>query len=70
MDKIKQILLFILGIAIMIGLFFIFFYAFIFFVVIGVIYCIYKKLFKRYKKTETVNNESKKISPVIIDMED
>ena len=69
-SKLKQILLFILGLAIMVGLLFIFFYVFLFLAIIGIIYYIYKKLFKKSKKVHEVKEESKKINPVIIDMED
>ena len=49
-SKLKQILLFILGLAVMVGLLFIFFYVFLFLAIIGIIYYIYKKLFKKSKK--------------------
>jgi len=68
--RLKQILLFILGLAIIVCLLFIFFYAFIFLVIIGLIYYIYRKIFKRSKKVSKVNDDSKKINPVIIDMDD
>ena len=69
-SRIKQIILFIIGVVIIIALLFIFLYAFIFLVIIGLIYYIYRKIFKRPKKVNIVNDDNKKINPVIIDMED
>lgn len=69
-NRLKQILLFILGLAIMVGLLFIFFYVFLFFAIVGIIYYMYKKLFKRPKKVDKVSDDHKKINPVIIDMDD
>jgi len=68
-NRLKQILLLILGIAIMVGLLFIFFYVFIFLVIVGIIYYIYKKIFRRPKNNK-INDENKKINPVIIDMDE
>lgn len=69
-DKLKQIILCILGIAIMVGLLFVFFYVFLFLAIIGIIYYIYKKIFKKPKKAYEMKDENKKINPVIIDMDD
>lgn len=69
MENLKKVILFILGIAIMIGLLFVFFYVFLFLAIIGIIYYIYKKIFRRPKNNK-VNDENKKINPVIIDMKD
>lgn len=68
MDKLKQIIFLILGIAITIGLLFIFFYGFIFIVIIGLIYYIYRKITKRIKPKK--QTKEKQIRPVIIDMEE
>ncbi len=69
MGRVRQIILFVLGIAIMIALLVVFFYAFIFLAVIGLIYYIYRKIFKK-KKTVSEVKDNKRIEPVIIDMEE
>lgn len=69
-SMVKQVLLFILGVAIMIALLFVFFYVFVFFAVIGLIYYIYRRFFKRVNKETKINDEVKKVNPVIIDMDD
>jgi len=69
-NRLKQILLFIFGIVIMVGLLFVFFYVFLFLVIIGIIYYVYKRLFKKTKKVDKVSDDKKKINPVIIDMDE
>lgn len=68
MDKLKQIIFFILGIMITIGLLFVFFYGFIFIVIIGLIYYIYRKITKKLKPKNKI--KEKQVGPVIIDMEE
>ena len=68
MDKLKQIIFFILGITITIGLLFVFFYGFIFIVIIGLIYYIYRKILKKIKPQK--QEKEKQVGPVIIDMEE
>ncbi len=70
MDRIKQILLFILGLAVIVGLLFVFFYIFIFLLIIGLIYYLYRRFFKRKKVIKVQKDETKKINPVIIDMDE
>ena len=43
LNRVKQVLLVVLGIIIVIGFFILFFYAFIFLLVIGLLYLLYRK---------------------------